>query len=262
MSNPLFSRTKYFVIDLDGTFYLDGSLIPGSLDFLERVSASGKDFCFFTNNSSNNKRVCRNKLLAMGCDVPEDKIVLSSQIAIDFLRRRRAGKSVFLLGNERLTADFENAKINLVSERPDIVVLGFDTTLTYRKIWDACRFLAGGAEYMATHPDINCPTAGGFMPDTGSMIALFKASTGRLPDRIMGKPYRYTVDYLTRRLGCRAQELCFVGDRLETDILIGQKYGVPCVLVLTGVTDEKSYAQSSIRASMAAESLGALAEEL
>lgn len=110
----------------------------------------------------------------------------------------------------------------LTNKNPDIVVLGFDTTLTYEKLRRACRFLAEGKEYIATHPDFNCPTADGFMPDTGSMMALFEASTGRKPDMIMGKPHKYTVDYLTRLLSCKKEELCFIGDRLETDILIGR----------------------------------------
>ena len=164
---------------MDGTFYLDGNIIPGSIDFLNTVKQKGKDFLFYTNNSSNNVEVCRTRLHNMGYDISADKIVISSHAAIDFLKAYRNGKKVYLLGNERLTADFVNAGIILDDKDPDIVVLGFDTTLTYEKLRRACRFLAEGKEYIATHPDFNCPTADGFMPDTGSMMALFEASTGR-----------------------------------------------------------------------------------
>ena len=261
MQNAAFSKTKYFIIDMDGTFYLDGNLIDGALDFLARVKQLGKDFFFFTNNSSNNVEVCRQKLAKMGCEVPPEKIIISSHVTADFLNRNRKGKTVYLLGNERLTADFEAAGVPLVKENPDIVVLGFDTTLTYQKLWDACRYIANGAQYIATHPDLNCPTADGFMPDTGSMMALVKASTGKEP-LVMGKPYRYTVEYLTNRLGCAPDELCFIGDRLETDILIGQKHNIPSVLVLTGVTDRDAYKKSDIRATLVCDSLQAFAEVL
>ncbi len=261
MDSRCFEKTKYFIIDMDGTFYLDGNLIDGAMDFLTRVKALGKDFCFFTNNSSNNVAVCREKLYKMGCDVPEDKIVISSHVTADFLNTQRAGKTVYLLGNERLTADFEHAGIPLVKENPDIVVLGFDTTLTYQKLWDACRYIANGAEYIATHPDRNCPTADGFMPDTGSMMALIKASTGKAP-LVMGKPHKYTVDYLTARFHCAPDELCFIGDRLETDILIGQKHGIPSVLVLTGVTDRALYEKSEIRATAVEDSLKSFARRI
>lgn len=261
MGNPCFNITKYFIIDMDGTFYLDGNLIDGAMDFLQRVKALGKDFYFFTNNSSNNVAVCREKLHKMGCDVPDDKIIISSHVTADFLTRFRKNKRVYLLGNERLTADFQKADIPLVTEDPDIVVLGFDTTLTYQKLWDACRYIANGAEYIATHPDFNCPTADGFMPDTGSMMALIKASTGKEP-LVMGKPYSYTVDYLTNKLNCTREELCFIGDRLETDILIGQKHDIPSVLVLTGVTSRADYEKSNIRASAVEDSLKSFAAHL
>lgn len=259
--NPLFDKIKYFIIDMDGTFYLDGNIIDGSLDFLQKVKDAGKDFCFFTNNSSNNTEVCKNKLHNMGCDVDDSRIVISSHVTIDYLKENCKGKSVYLLGNERLTQDFINADIVLEQENPDIVVLGFDTTLTYEKIRRACNFIANGKRYIATHPDFNCPTSDGFMPDTGSMMAMFKASTGREPE-VMGKPNLSTVEYLERKLNCTKDELCFIGDRLETDIAIGTNNGVKSVLVLTGVTDLEAYEKSEIKASFVAESLKALSAEL
>lgn len=256
-----FSKTKYFIIDMDGTFYLDGELIDGALDFLKEAKTLGKDFCFFTNNSSNNAAFCQEKLRKTGCSVPTEKIILSTDVTTDYLNRNCKGKRVYLLGNERLTADFQKAGIKLVEKDPDIVVLGFDTTLTYQKLWDACRYIANGADYIATHPDRNCPTADGFMPDTGSMMALIHASTGRDP-LVMGKPNQFTVDYLTHRLNCTRDELCFIGDRLETDILIGQTAGIPTVLVLTGVTTKEDYEKSDIRASVVEASLKDFAKHL
>lgn len=259
--NSLFNKIKYFIIDMDGTFYLDGNIIDGALDFLEKVKETGKDFCFFTNNSSNNVEVCKTKLHKMGCDVSDDKIVISSHVTISHLKEYYPSSTVYLLGNERLTQDFINAGIVLDDKDPDIVVLGFDTTLTYEKMHKACKFISEGKKYIATHPDFNCPTADGFMPDTGSMMAMFKASTGKDPE-VMGKPHAHTVEYLTKKLQCKKDELCFIGDRLETDIAIGMKNGVTSVLVLTGVTDLDLYEKSDIKASFVAASLKALSEEL
>lgn len=259
--SEIFKKTKYFIVDMDGTFYLDGNIIPGADGFLKKVRGSGRDFYFFTNNSSNNVASCRAKLEKMGFPVDENRVIISSHVTIDFLRRHRPGKTVFLLGNERLTGDFKVSGIELVEDKPDIVVLGFDTTLTYQKIWDAARFIADGAEYIATHPDLNCPTAVGFMPDTGSMIELFAASTGRRP-LIMGKPMTATVDYITHMLSCSREEIAFIGDRLATDIAIGASHGIPSALVMSGVTTEEEYENSDIRASVVVNSMKDLAEYL
>lgn len=257
----VFEKTKYFIVDMDGTFYLDGSIIPGADEFLKAVRQSGRDFYFFTNNSSNNVEVCRNKLAKMGFPVDENRVIISSHVAIDYLKRQRAGKRIFLLGNERLTADCEKAGLRLVTENPDIVLLGFDNTITYQKMWDAVKALANGAEYFATHPDLNCPTADGYMPDTGSMIALFAASTGRHPT-VFGKPMTATVNYITGLLGCKAEELAFIGDRLETDIAIGYNHNIPCALVYSGVTTPELYEASPIKATVTAKDMKALCDYL
>ncbi len=257
----IFDKTKYFIIDMDGTFYLSGNLIEGSTDFIDKVKSTGRDFFFFTNNSSNNVEVCRNKLAAMGFPVGEDKVIVSSHVAADYLNRHYPGKRVYLLGNERLTADMRKAGINLVETDPDIVLLGFDTTLTYEKIRKAAKFLVNGAVYLATHPDVNCPTADGFKPDTGAMIEMFAASTGRRPE-VLGKPMKPTVDYITGMLGCTKDEIAFVGDRLATDIAIGMNHGIPCALVYSGVTTPEEYAASPIKANIAVADLRELANYL
>lgn len=259
--NGIFAKTKYFIVDMDGTFYLDGNIIPGSDEFLNKVKESDRDFYFFTNNSSNNVEVCRAKLEKMGFPVEENRVIISSHVAADYLNKNYSGKRVFLLGNERLTSDMKKAGINLVSENPDVVLLGFDTTLTYRKLWDAVKYIDSGCAFFATHPDRNCPTAEGYMPDTGSMIELFAASTGRRP-LVLGKPMTATVDYITSLLGCEREELAFIGDRLETDIKIGQDHGIPCALVYSGVTSPEDYMKSEIKATVAVENMKALCEYL
>ncbi|MBR3767488.1 MAG: HAD-IIA family hydrolase [Clostridia bacterium] len=253
---------KCFIVDMDGTFYLGDSLLPGAKEFSECVEKSGKRFFFFTNNSSHNEEECLTKLRKYGYDAKEGSVIISSHVTIDFLKRNRPEKKVYLLGNENLTGDFIKAGIQLTDEDPDIVVLGFDTTLTYEKINKAANFLAAGKEYIATHPDNNCPLANGFMPDTGSMIALFERSTGRTPDLIMGKPNSFTVDYVTNKIGCKREEIAFVGDRLETDIAIGTKNGLKAVLVFTGVTTPELYEKSDIKATVAFNNIGELGKAL
>lgn len=260
--NNVIKGIKCFIVDMDGTFYLGDSLLPGAQHFADAVKETDRRFFFFTNNSSHNEEECLVKLNKLGYPANKGDVIISSHVTIDFLKRNRAGKSVYLLGNENLTGDFIEAGIPMDDENPDIVVLGFDTALTYEKINKAANFLAGGAEYIATHPDDNCPLKYGFMPDVGSFMAMFRQSTGRMPDLIMGKPYAFTVDFVTNAIGCKREEIAFVGDRLETDIAIGANNGLASVLVYTGVTSPEKYEKSEIRASLAVENIGALGDEI
>ncbi|MDR1928433.1 MAG: HAD-IIA family hydrolase [Oscillospiraceae bacterium] len=259
--HALFLKTKYFILDMDGTFYLGSRMIDGAGAFVRSLEKMGLGYRFFSNNSSHSAASCHAKLKGMGFPAAEGSVLLSSHVAADFLARCFPGAGVFLLGNENLAGILRENGVRLVSENPDLVLLGFDTTLTYEKIVQAANLLARGLPYYATHPDVNCPTAEGFLPDTGAMIALFAASTGRTP-HILGKPERSTVDFLVRRLHCLPEELVFVGDRLETDVAIGARHGIPSVLVLSGVTTAAQAAASLVRPGLIVPSLAQLCDYL
>ena len=137
---------------------------------------------------------------------------------------------------------FDSMDFGWKNTQPDVIVLGFDTTLTYEKLWKLCDFVRAGLPYIATHPDFNCPTETGFMPDIGAMIAFVNASTGREPDLVVGKPNRMIVDAVAHKLGLQIPEMAMVGDRLYTDIALGQTSGITTCLVLSGETHPEDLA--------------------
>ncbi len=237
-------RVRCFLLDMDGTFYLGGELIPGSLAFIDRVRATGRDFLFLTNNSSHNAQFYVEKLGRMGLAVDRSRVLTSGEAAAAILNERYPGKRVFLLGNEFLAEELREAGVAVDREHPDMVVVGFDTTLTYDKLWAACDLVRAGLPYVATHPDFNCPTETGFMPDIGAIMAFIEASTGRRPDLVVGKPNTGIVDAALRRTGLRAEELAMVGDRLYTDIETGLRSGMLSILVMSGETTEAMLAAS------------------
>lgn len=246
---------------MDGTFYLGNRILPGSLDFIAKTRATGRSFLFFTNNSSGVPEAYRAKLAAMGCEVPEGGVVTSGDVTIDFLRREYPGKSVYLLGPPCLRESFIKGGIPLAESAPDIVVAAFDKTLTYQRVSDACAFIRGGALFLATHPDLNCPTEDGFIPDCGAICAMITASTGQRP-RVLGKPCVETLDAIVSLTGFPRGEIAFVGDRLYTDIAIGARNGVTSILVLSGETTREDLANSEIRPDYVFPSLGELAKAL
>ena len=237
---------KMFVLDMDGTFYLGDRLIEGSLDFLEKVRATGRRFVFFTNNSSRIPSFYQKKLEKMGCFVDKSEVITSGNVTIAYLQTHYADKKIYLVGTPLLVESFEEAGINLVQEDPDVVVVGFDTTLTYEKLEKACTYSRNGATFLATHLDINCPTEDGFIPDCGAMCALITKSTGVEP-RYLGKPFPETMDMVLQITGCKKDEIVFVGDRLYTDVATGVKNGAKGFLVLTGEADMKTVEESEVK---------------
>ncbi len=260
MKNSL-KEKQIFILDMDGTFYLGDKPIPGALNFLKLLEKRGKKYMFFTNNSSKSIDDYLLKLGNMGVDTEKGGVMSSGTVTVDFLNRNRKGKGVYLLGTPSLMEGFKKDGIRIDGENPEIVVLGFDTTLTYEKIYKACTFIREGAEFIATHPDANCPVEGGFMPDTGSMIKMFTESTGVEP-LIMGKPFSHTVEAIETATGIGRDGMVFVGDRLQTDIAIGVKNGAASVLVMTGATDEKTLDGSDIKPSYVFDSIADIGNEI
>lgn len=253
---------KCFLLDMDGTFYLGGRLIEGSLSFIERVRASGRDFLFLTNNSSRNAAHYVKKLAGMGLAVPREKVLTSGQATGELVAARYAGLRAFVLGNDFLRAELSQAGVPLDDERPDYVIVGYDTTLTYQTMTAACDFVRAGLPYVATHPDFNCPTETGFAPDIGAIMAFIEASTGRRPDLIVGKPHAGIVEAALRRTGLPREALAMVGDRLYTDIETGLRHGMTSILVMTGETTAQMLAASARKPHLVYASLADMIPEL
>ena len=243
---------RVFALDMDGTIYLGEKWIDGAKRFLERITESGRSFIFLTNNSSKNPSAYVEKLHKMGFDVGEEKIVTSGQAMIWYLKKNYPGKRVFLLGNELLSEEFRAAGIELDNDAPEIAVVGFDTSLDYAKMCRVCDFVRSGMPYFSTHPDYNCPTETGFIPDAGAIMAFIHASAFRWPDKIIGKPHTVISDYLLDRLRAdmpdlERSEIAMAGDRLYTDIAAGVNAGFRSILVLSGEATLKDAVSSEVK---------------
>lgn len=231
----ILEQTELFVLDMDGTFYLDTTVLDGSLEFLSQVERLGKRFVFFTNNSSKSPKTYIDKLAKMNCFITRDQIITSGDVMIQYLKTFYRDKTVYLVGTPDLEENFRENGIRLTKDMPDVVVIGFDLTLTYEKLERACTYIRNGAVFLATHLDINCPTKDGFIPDCGAMCAAISLSTGKEP-RYVGKPFKETVDMVLEITGANREEVSFVGDRLYTDVKTGVANGAHGILVLSGET--------------------------
>ncbi len=209
---------RCFFLDMDGTIYLGNRLIEGTLSFLQAVRSSGRKFIFLTNNSSKSGQMYREKLLSMGIEISENELLTSGQAAAKILLRDYPGKKIWVLGNTFLKQELSEMGVALTESSPDMVLTAFDTELTYQKLRDCCDYVREGLPYIATHPDLNCPTETGFMPDLGSFAELIYASTSRYPDRVIGKPERDIFECASRLAGIPLSYCAMCGDRLYTDI--------------------------------------------
>lgn len=260
-SEPLLN-VKSFLLDMDGTFNLGDQLITGSLYFIDTLNELGKDYLFLTNNSSKHRGQYAEKIRRLGLPIGEEKVFTSGEATALYLQEKQPNSSVYVVGTPALEDEFRHHGFQLEENRPQSIVLGFDTTLTYEKLWKLCDFVRAGLPYIATHPDFNCPTETGFMPDIGAMIAFVQASTGREPDLVVGKPNRMIIDTVAHKLGLQIAEMAMVGDRLYTDIALGATSGITTCLVLSGETHLDDLINSPHQPTYCFENLAAIADWL
>ncbi len=239
----LLKEVQCFLFDMDGTIYLGDKLLPGAQEFLGYLEEKKVPYYFLTNNSSRSRADYVKKLDHLGLKTPAEKIFSSGEATAIYLNKKGGGTRIFMVGTPSLEQEFRDHGFQLVQDDPDYAVLGFDTTLTYDKLWKLCDFAREGIPYIATHPDINCPTETGFMPDIGAMMALVETSTGRQPDVIVGKPHPPIIEAIVEKTGYSVDQLAMVGDRLYTDIAMGAT-GITTILVLSGETKESDIESS------------------
>ncbi len=232
--NEILKNKKLFVFDMDGTVYLGSKCFDFAVDFIKKLRKNGKKVLFFTNNASKNLSDYMQKLEKMGFEPSREELLSSADSTISFLKANRPNKKVFVLGTEALKNYFTEKGIELCADAgADILVASFDTSLTYANLTVACDTVRNGGEFFSTHPDFNCPTETGFIPDSGAICAAITASTGKSPI-YFGKPYKETADLILSHSGIDREDICVFGDRLYTDIALGKRNGITSVLVLTG----------------------------
>lgn len=261
MRRPL-NEIQCFLLDMDGTFYLDDQLLQGALHFIDVITRLEHKYIFLTNNSSRHRGYYAEKITRLGLAVQESQIFTSGEATALYLKSASPGARIFVVGTTFLEEEFRQHGLTFDEEDPEYAILGFDTTLTYHKMWKLCDFVRAGLPYIATHPDLNCPTESGFMPDIGAMIAFVQASTGRLPDKVIGKPNRAIIDELAKKIQLPVEHFAMIGDRLYTDIALGETTGITTILVLSGETQLSDLDTSPHRPDYIFNHLGEIAEYL
>jgi HAD superfamily hydrolase (TIGR01450 family) len=253
-----FKHKRIFFLDLDGTVYLGDRLIPGADKFLETLRKHKIDYYFLSNNSSRSKEDYVDKLRGMGIHVELDKIILSTDGVIEFLKKENI-KNTYVLGTRSMKNMFEQAGIEAESDDPDYVVLGYDTELTYEKLKTASLFLIHGKKLLAAHCDIVCPSHEGPLPDVGAMLALIEKATGKVPERIFGKPNPEMVEHILEKHKASADDIVIVGDRIYTDMEMAKNLNCDFILVLSGETKAEDLSTLSPPPFLVVDSLSQLA---
>ncbi len=237
--------TRGFAIDMDGTVYHSGVAIPGAVDFIKGLKKRNIPFRFLTNNSSHSRDFYLKRLTSMGFDVSIDDILSSTIATARYILSKHPEKTVYAVCTPDVESELRGYGIQINSEDPDIVLLTFDTTITYEKINRAYQFLKSGKIFIATHPDDLCPTAEGYDIDIGPFIRMFSQMADNEPV-VIGKPNRLMLEMAALEIKIGTSDVIMVGDRIYTDMKMAADNNSPSIAVLTGEATREQIAESGI----------------
>jgi len=239
---------RLFLLDMDGTIYLDQELFDGTLDFLEYVKEIGGKYIFLTNNSSKSVDKYIEKLAGLGIASTKEDFLTSTNATILHLQKKQYHK-IYAFGTTSFKEQLREAGLPVtegLEDDIDCLCMGFDTELTFQKLEDACILLNRGVDYVATNPDWVCPTWYGYVPDCGSVSQMLYNATKRKP-LFIGKPEPAMALLAMEQTGYGPQETAVIGDRLYTDIACGINAGISAVFVLSGEGTMEDVEQSEVK---------------
>jgi len=237
------------VLDVDGTVVRGDEPIPGAAEGLDRLADAGLRRLFVSNNPTKRPPAYADRLRRAGFDASPDEIVTAGTITTDYLADRHADDALFVVGEAALVEQLADAGLTVVANetRADAVVISIDRSFDYDRLCAVLRACSDeDVTLVGTDPDMVIPAAEGDVPGSGAIINAVAGVVGRDPDVVLGKPSAPARRIVRDRLGLPPGDCLVVGDRLDTDVALGERAGMTTALVRTGVTDDRDLARSDV----------------
>ena len=227
---------RLYLFDMDGTIYEEDRVFEGTIDLLNRINEIGGKYVFITNNSSKSVDDYVEKVRSLGIEADKDNFFTSGQATALYLMENYKNRVIYCQVTESLQQELKSFGINIVTEvsqEASVVLVGFDTELTYEKLYNTCEMLQNDIPFIATNPDLRCPVSFGFVPDCGAICDMIEKAVKKQP-KYIGKPNPVIVEMAMKNNHCKEEDVLVIGDRLYTDIACGINANVDTLLVFTG----------------------------
>ena len=233
----MLNKYDAFIFDLDGTIYIDDKLIAKAKEVINKIKKLKKSVVFISNKTTGSTTDYYNFLKSRGLKITFDEIINATITTKNYLNKKHSGENFFAIGEKSFIGELKESGLNFVTDPNiiDIVIITLDRTLNYSKLEIAATALDKGARFYAANIDNTCPVEKGEILDAGSTISALEKRTNRKLEKHFGKPSKYMMDEIFSRVSVEPESCLIIGDRLETDIAMGNKFGIDTALVMTGV---------------------------
>jgi HAD superfamily hydrolase (TIGR01457 family) len=237
---------KLAIFDLDGVIYRGNQLIA-NVDFvIKKIRKLHVKVVFNSNNSTATRETYVKRLKEFNIDAELSDVFTSAYITAIEISKRKKNANVFVIGETGLIQELQAEGHQIFTQDQayddvDFVIVGLDREFHYSKLAFAQKcLLKGKAHFFATNRDATLPVPSGLLPGAGVMVNALETCTGMGPEITFGKPEPYGLELILKMNHCKPSNAILFGDRLDTDILGGNRANIHTALVLTGVTSLQS----------------------
>ncbi|MCR4416723.1 MAG: HAD-IIA family hydrolase [Ignavibacteria bacterium] len=259
--HEILQRFNGFIFDLDGTIYRETKLIDGAKEVFQKLNALKKKYVFVSNRTTSTKTQYKERLNSFGIDCDENQIITSAEVTKNYLIKNHKDENVFVIGEPIFIDYLKSSGIKIANHKIDIVLITLDRTLSFDKIYQAQKALQSGARFFAANADLTCPIEDDEILDAGYTITALENLTGKKLEINFGKPSKFIIKEVLKRISLQEQECILIGDRLETDILMAKQNQISSALVLSGVTKKEQLSISPINPDYILNSIADLIKE-
>ncbi len=234
----LIDKYDGFIFDLDGTVYLDDIIISNADIVINTIKSKKKKVIFISNKTTGSIDEYYHFLKSKGINLVQTEIVNATIITKKYLAAHHPNQNFYAIGEKIFIKELLDTGL-FYSDNPneiDVVLITLDRTLNYSKLEIAAKALDTGARFYAANIDNTCPVEDGEILDAGATISALEKRTNRKLEKHFGKPSKYMLDETLSKLDVNPDKCLIIGDRLETDIAMGNEFDIDTALVATGVT--------------------------
>ncbi|WP_439026247.1 HAD-IIA family hydrolase [Haloarchaeobius sp. DT45] len=253
------------ILDVDGTVLRGTRAIPGAVGGVQALRDAGLSLVFFSNNPTKFPAAYAKRLTDAGVEASTAEVLTSGTVTAEYLARNHTHETFFVIGEDGLREQLRDLDLELTDDYTvaDTVVASIDREFTYDDLKTALWALSDDSVgFVGTDPDRVVPAADHFIPGSGAIINAVADVAGREPEAVLGKPHAAAREAALVRLGVEPERCLVVGDRLDTDIALGENAGMTTVLVLSGVTTRAQVERSEHDPDYVVDSLSAISRLL
>jgi len=224
------------IFDIDGVLEFQGEVYPGAIETIDLLRNKGIVLRFLTNSTLKSRASCARRLRESGFEIIDEEVITASYATaryLDGLKPRSCWIMVEREGSNEFLGFYQD------TENPEYIVIGDNRSkFDFEHLNKALRLLLKGAQLIGMQSELIDSSMGEVELNVGSWVEMLERASG-VKATYIGKPNPYVFELTLQKMGLDKSEVIMVGDRISTDVMGANEFGIRSLLLKTGEFKEQ-----------------------